>query len=52
MSSDTIACLQFVVYAFSLLMICIGIMLVYMMFTEDTEVLIDDIKTFKEMMEE
>lgn len=52
MSADTIACLYFVLFVFILFVFCVVVMFVYMMFTEDETDLIDDLKTFKEMIKE
>lgn len=45
-------CLPAIVFALALIFLAIGVMVVYMLFTEDTELLVSDVKTFKEMMEE
>lgn len=46
--NEFIECLPFIIFIIALIFFAIGVMVVYMVFTEDTELLLNDIKIFKE----
>lgn len=51
MSSDTLACLEFVLFVFVLFVFCLTVMFAYMYFTEP-EILKEDVKLFRKMMKD
>lgn len=48
--NELLQCLPAIIFIIALIFFAIGVMVVYMMFTEDKETLVNDIKIFKEAM--
>lgn len=48
--NELLQCLPAIIFTIVLIFFAIGVMVVYMMFTEDEELLVNDIKVFKEAM--